>query len=472
MLESKVIHVLRTFSRSELGRWRDFVRSPYHNKNKYVIALAQFLEKRYPSFHPAKTTKERAFAFIFPQLKYNDLRLRHLLSLLLKVTEEFLAVQSTRQNRVNKNIGLMETFSKRNLSKHFETSGREVLQLQQNKKEQDVFHYYQQYRIYLQREWFLDQKDSRRKITGFQKVSDNLDAFYLINKLKQCCVMVNHHNVFGQQYELKLMDEVLNHLKTNKYDIPLLNLYHMGLLTLIEPQDEKHFFALKDSLEKNKGTIPKDEAAALHAIARNYSIKRLNTGNEKYVKELFDLYKLGLTSKVLLDDKGVILPGTYKNVIAVGLKLKDYKWTEKFIREYSKQLDEHYQKDFFNYNLAKLYFEKKEHNKVIEMLREVEFKDIFITVDARTLLIKTYYELDEFETLGSQLDSFRQFVARKKGLAYHSKNYLNTIRFTRQLMQLLPRDKKPAENLRKKIESEAMLTEKAWLLEKIKEAVR
>src|SRR5687768_13561644 len=109
MLDSKLIGIVKTFSRSEMGRWRDFVRSPYHNKNQYVTALAQFVEKRYPKFHPAKTTKERAFAFILPHMKYNDLRFRHLLSLLLKVTEEFLVVQSVRQNGVSKNINLMET---------------------------------------------------------------------------------------------------------------------------------------------------------------------------------------------------------------------------------------------------------------------------------------------------------------------------------------------------------------------------
>src|SRR5262249_358622 len=145
------------------------------------------------------------------------------------------------------NIKLMEVYQKRNLSKHFNAGSRQAEELQSDQDTQDVYYHYRQFRIELQRERYLDQKDSRRKITGFQKVSDHLDAFYLINKLKQCCFIVNHRNVFGQQYELKLMEEVLEHLKTNRYDIPLLNLYHLGLLTLIEPQEERHFFALKEA---------------------------------------------------------------------------------------------------------------------------------------------------------------------------------------------------------------------------------
>ncbi len=468
MVETKLVHILKTFSRSEMGRWRDFVKSPYYNKNKYVLALAQFLEKRYPKFNPAKTTKEKAFDFIFPRKKYDDLRLRHLLSVLLKVTEEFLAAQHLRHHDVSKGVKLMGAFKKRNLAKHFEAAHRQTTKRQNNHRQVDIFYHYHQYRIEMEREQFLDMKEGRRKVTGLQKVSDHLDAFYLINKLKQCCAAISQQNVFGQQFQLKMLDEVLSHLKNNSYDIPLLHLYQCGLLTLMEPENETHFFALKENLSKHLASIPREEAAELHVLARNYCIKRLNTGGDKYVKELFDLYKLGLNS-VVLDDKGMITPASFKNIIAVGLKLKEYNWTEKFIREYSQKLEEQYQGDYLDYNLAKLYFEKKDYGRVIEMIREVDFIDIFIAVDARTLLIKTYFEIDEYEILDSQLDSFRQFVQRKKEVAYHRKNYLNTIRFTRQLMGLKSGDHKQAERIRKKIEQEKMITEKSWMLEKLNE---
>jgi len=389
------------------------------------------------------------------------------MSILLKVTEEFLAAQSVRQNKVSRNIKLLDIYKKRNLSKHFESGARQIEELQSERNSSDPFYHYHQYRIEMQREMFLDQKEGRRKVTGLQKVSDHLDSFYLINKLKQCCAMVSHRNVFGQQYDLKMMDEVLAHLKTNRYDIPLLNLYHSGLLTLVEPEDESHFTELKKNLAKHLSSFIREEASDLHLLARNYAIKRLNTGDGKYVRELLDLYKLGLNT-VVLDENGVMPPGSFKNIVAVGLKLKEYKWTEKFIREYSQKMEEQYQKDYQNYNLAKLFFEKREYNKVTDLLLNVEYKDIFIAVDARTLLIKTYYEMGEYGMLDSQLDSFKQFVRRKKELAYHARNYLNTVRFTKKLMSMNGSGKE-AERLRKKIADETMLTEKAWLTEKLKD---
>jgi hypothetical protein len=224
---------------------------------------------------------------------------------------------------------------------------------------------------------------------------------------------------------------------------------------------------LKENLAKHLDSFTREEASDLHLLARNYAIKRLNTGDSKYIKELFYLYKIGLNS-VVLDENGIMPPSSFKNIIAVGLKLKEFKWTEKFIREYSQKMEEQYQKDYLNYNLAKLYFEKKEYNRVTDMLLDVEYQDIFIAVDARTLLIKTYYEMSEYDLLDSQLDSFKQFIRRKKELAYHAKNYLNTVRFTKRLVGMNGNSKE-AEKLRKKIKDETMLTEKAWLTEKLAE---
>jgi hypothetical protein len=190
MTDTKLVHLLKTLSRSELGRWRDFVRSPYYNKNQHVLALAQFLEKRAPDFNSKSTTKEKAFAVIFSNEPYNDLRIRHLISILLKVTEEFLAAQSTRHNKMDKNIQLLHAYQKRNLSRHFESGSRQADELQH--EAQDAFYHYHLFRIELQREMYLDQKEGRRKETGLQKVSDHLDAFYLVNKLKQCCAIISH----------------------------------------------------------------------------------------------------------------------------------------------------------------------------------------------------------------------------------------------------------------------------------------
>ena len=66
MLKSKVIEILRTLSADELKLFREFIRSPYHNKNKNVISLFEIIRKFSPSFNDPNLTKEKVFKKIFP----------------------------------------------------------------------------------------------------------------------------------------------------------------------------------------------------------------------------------------------------------------------------------------------------------------------------------------------------------------------------------------------------------------------
>ena len=53
-------------------------------------------------------------------------------------------------------------------------------------------------------------------------------------------------------------------------------------------------------------------------------------------------------------------------------------------------------------------------------------------------------------------------------MGYHKKNYLNIVQFTKKLLSTNLYDSKEKENLRKRIEEEEVLTEKKWLLERLK----
>jgi hypothetical protein len=104
---------------------------------------------------------------------------------------------------------------------------------------------------------------------------------------------------------------------------------------------------------------------------------------------------------------------------------------------------------------------------VLELLQKVNYRDTFVNLAAKTLLLKTWYELDELDTLQSHLDAMRNFIHRKRVLGYHRTNYLNIIKYTDKLLNVNRLDKKEVAKLKEIIEQEENLTEKEWLLEKI-----
>jgi hypothetical protein len=63
---------------------------------------------------------------------------------------------------------------------------------------------------------------------------------------------------------------------------------------------------------------------------------------------------------------------------------------------------------------------------VLHLLGTVEYDDVFYQLDAKTTLMKTYFELDEFQPLQSLKESFRILLSRKKGIPKHNACYMGT----------------------------------------------
>ena len=100
----------------------------------------------------------------------------------------------------------------------------------------------------------------------------------------------------------------------------------------------------------------------------------------------------------------------------------------------------------------------------MQYLQTADFKDLVNNLIAKTLLLKIYYQLGEFEILDAHLDSFRQFINRRELSEYHRKNYSNIVAIVKKMLGLQPGDAKGRAALREKIRATEVLTEREWLL--------
>ena len=119
--------------------------------------------------------------------------------------------------------------------------------------------------------------------------------------------------------------------------------------------------------------------------------------------------------------------------------------------------------------MAKFYYQVKQYGKVLELLQQVTYNDIFYNLDSKVTLLKTYYELDLYDLAFSQMDSFKQYLNRKGIMAYHKQNYQNNLKYVKRLLNLNTYDKVRKKVLYDQITSEQTLTEKKWLLEKLEQ---
>ncbi|MEM8527973.1 MAG: hypothetical protein AAGG68_25250, partial [Bacteroidota bacterium] len=146
-----------------------------------------------------------------------------------------------------------------------------------------------------------------------------------------------------------------------------------------------------------------------------------------------------------------------------------FKWAENFIRDNKEKLPKEHRENMVSFNLARLHFMQKNYNKVIELLREVEYSDISLSLQSKSFLLMTYYDIEEIEPLDSLLESFRVYLNRHKEIPQPRRVYhKNLIKFTKKLTKVIPGDKAAVAKIKQEIEDTEGFRVK-WLEEKIAE---
>lgn len=468
MQDSKLISLLKTFDENTLAELKKFVASPFHNEQKKVISLYQILHKLAPTYQKPNIEKEYIWKQIYHKEAYNDIRIRRLMTDLLRVCEAFIIYKQNEKDKLSQQTHLLQYYRANELDKHFNTCLRNIRSYQEQHPQQDIWHYNKEFAIEREISMYIGKQRNRTKDPNLQVLSDKLDAYFLVNKLRCCCYIVSYQNIRKGEYNLPMLDEILAHLNQHDYsDAPMIIFYQYALLVLLEPQNTTYFEKLKATLLDNLSLFAKEEQDEMFLTLRNYCIKRANKGDQKYLNELFEVYKIEIAHKILSPNND-LSPFTYKNMVTLGMRLQKYDWTKTFIEENKTHLAQEFQESSYAFNLARLYFDTGKFENIITLLNQMEYKEIFIELSSKTLLMKTYFELEEFEVLHSFLDSFQMFIRRKKKtLGYHWNSYMNLIKATRQLVRLQYKNNKNVEEFILKLQEEKAIVDKRWLLEKL-----
>ncbi|MFK7934955.1 MAG: hypothetical protein AB8G22_15705 [Saprospiraceae bacterium] len=447
----------------ELAKW---VRSPVFNQREDVIQLYDYLHKNLHRPSPRLLDKEVVFSSVFVNEKYDGKKLRYTTSFLLKCIKQYFSYQRYIADNFRQQLDLCYALRERGLDKYFAKEWNEVERIQQKNPLRNAHFHYQNYQ--LQEEQYHQITQQRRsKAMDFAPLTNELTTFFIADLLRQSCNILTHNIQTQQAVSIQLLAEVLQHVEQHDYsNAPAVLIYYHSYSALKNLDEEHHFEQLKKYIHDYQNAFPAAEMKYIYLLAINYCIKRVNNGVRRYLEEGLNLYQAGLQSKILLEN-GVLANFTYHNVLRLGLALKRYAWCNEFLHHYQQFLAAADRDNTFRYNLAFLYFEQTEYENAMHELRRVEFKNVFNNLDARRLLLRSYFEMGEYQALESLLDSSKTYISRQRGLGYHKNNYLNLVRFTKKLLNLNGKDKSGKEKLRKEIEATPRVAERNWLLSKL-----
>lgn len=459
MHKSKLIALLKTFDADEIKSLRRHTQGAAANTD--TLRFFEYLYALYPGFESSKIKKEFAYKKLYGPGPYNDQVMRHLKSQLFAHIQTYIVKINAAQNPFQQQLALLQQYRKRNLSKLFEEQLREVKKEMDAAPVRDKDFYAAQVDVDQEFNRYLKAKQVRTLEPNIQQLSNNLDLYYAVQKIKLFIEALNYKNMASAEYSIDMMDEITALVNKRGYiDMPVLKVYYTALHTLTEPDNEEHFKNLKKYMFQYRAMLASEDLNDINTLARNFCIKRINKGQREYHKEVFDLYKFELEQQDIHGDIDMA-PGTFKNIVSISLSLNDPDYTFSFINKYTPYLPVHMRESQYNYNMARYYFTVKKYSEVIPLLAKVEYEDVFLMLSAKALLVKTYFELNELSALDSLIQSFKALLQNRKKLSYHRNNYRNFLAYCERLIKTPVGER---NKLLPKLSAENELVDKDWLV--------
>jgi hypothetical protein len=461
MKGTKLFDFLQTMTRYEMNRFHKYIHSPLFNEDgkikHFVSSFLPYAKKNRMEDYKPKPS--------LPSAKYN-----RLLSDTVKKLEHFLVIDKFQQEQVLQHTYLMEVLNERALSKHFPEFAALTVKRQRQSPYRDAEFYYREFLIQQQQNFYIENKSERSIDKNLEQISGALDNFYLINKLKYAAALLHYKNFLSMEGEIPLFSELLVESAKQKYaSIEALQLYKNIVLLFNEKVSDEAYFQLTGLLTKKEIPISTAEIKTALAFAINYCIQQINRGHQTFLNELLELYKHALQANLIIEHN-TLSQWDYKNIATVAFRVKDFKWAEKFLEQYCHMLPRQERKNAYTFNIARYYFYVRKYDLVLQLLQEVEYSDIFYQLDAKTTLLKTYYELGEWQPLYSLKDSFRVLLRRKKLITPSQKeNYMNLLQFTIRLFKTDVKNNKHIADIKRDILHCNNVADKSWLLEKLQE---
>lgn len=461
----RVFSLLNAYERNELDK---FLRSPFFNHRRDVLHLYQVLMESDAS---RDLTKETVWNTVFPGVPFQRPEFNRLNNRLLNLIESYLSRSQQTSQRVI-DAGVVDLISLTNFyqSRQAEDLAQSLYRREEKRMKAESLkgsgHFLNNY--LLSREIYNTSAPQQKRYgEGLQQLSLTLDDFYFLEKLKQACSLSAQKSVSSEAAPIDLLEEVLDRIESGDRLIPpLIKAYGYAYRMLEGADGREEFEELLDLLSRHKPRIPMHDQRAIYLMAINFCIRKLNLGEQPYLRQVYELYQIGIEDKWLFE-QGNLSPWTYKNIVSAGLKLKEHKEVAAFIEKYRDHLPEESREAYYLYNLAELQMALKNYREVLRNLRFIQFKEPLTQLRSRILMVKASFELGDHPLAEYQLTAFQKLLRRRKSLAYHRENYLQFVRLARRILTLEPDAMDSRLSIRNEIENAEAVVERIWLLEKV-----
>lgn len=428
----KLTYYFNGLSHAEKGKFNAYLESSILGNSRQGVEILAVLEQKLSEGELASLQPEWFASIMIPEEPMNEKKIHYIwvrLSVFQEKLLEFLSFLEYQQDRTAQNRYVLQACKNRGQEKYIPSLYAKSLRALP--KAEGAHQFLAQLELELLLNEYLSDHATQSTDTHLAQVSEKLDAYFIVQKLKYACAAENEQLMWGKTSVQQLLAPVIQHLETtHTKSIPAiqayLHAYQMLHLQRTDPTASTEHYRQLFELLKHQEAFAKDEAKDLFTYAQNFCILQVQGKQLAFLSDLKTLMDRLLSGDLLLDN-GLLAAPFYKNTVTLMCRFGEFDWAESFIETYKRKLSQDPEQLAYLYNRAVLHFHKKEYAQVVKELyhRIHLFEHLSYGIGARIYLCKALWEQMEFEWLLNMLNAFKQYLYRNKALLARDKSRHN-----------------------------------------------
>ncbi len=470
---TRIFKLMKNLETIKLNRFSKFIHSPYFNKNTKISQLFDQLHNDIRQGNAAPS-KEELWQISGFEDEYNDLKFRKLCNDLVERYERFIAVEYMQEDKLllsNLLVNAVKSSDNEELiEKHIQKASTVFERSPDHSSDYFLQKYLHDKTLQNLKSNYEKKEDIKNFINdaSYQNLSTQLDAYYVIEKLRQAIDVITWSKQYKMSIniDLGMAQGLLNEERISS--IVSVKVYWLIFQILTIDESKNLYYELKELARKEINSFPKVEQAEIFDALFSYCVRKGNEGSTEFQNEYMDLHEWGIQEEFILKN-GVLSPTSFRNYVFAGLRLGEYKRVEEYIEKHINLLEGFRQENALSFNKARVAWYKKDFDNVLTYLNQVNYDDVWYNINSKIMLLASYYELDEIDPLYSLMDSYTAFLRREKSLdSKRKKRHFQFISYLKKIVNN-PDNKNQMIQLKEEIIKDKEVTSKDWLLEKIDE---
>ncbi|MBL8017064.1 MAG: hypothetical protein JNK43_07335 [Ignavibacteria bacterium] len=415
MKNTDLIELLKYFDQSDIKSFSKFLSSPYFNSNKAAVSLFSEIRKYYPEFNSDDFNKQNIYSKVFPVEKYNDVKMRKLISDLNKLAEKYLSVERLTKNEKQMYNSLLLFKKEKSFFNKNESHLRNWENLLSSSKSKiDEEYYYFRFSLNSLKAHFESFKSTyvpNSKNTEFS----SLICYFALKAMQIRCVAQIYILIYSiKEFDNTLIEELLNLEITGYFSSePLIGIYCniVRLFNLDIKESRILLQSVHNAISEMENRISNQEKLFLYWVVSQYLI----LVSKRHILTEFRSLKWHYLKKQIeieIEEGGKLSWPVYISIVNNGLTQNELEWTEKFIIEFTNLVSSEEKNVIAGWAEAKLLNAKGEYSDSQRKLQLINTNLRELKYDIDSLTIINYYELKKYNELSYHLQAFNKYLSK------------------------------------------------------------